>query len=137
MSRMLRAGIALVVSVLLAPRAAADGGFFVSTAELLAQERQEAVIALHEDADGPLVTYVIASNYAGPPQEFAWVLPVAGPVVAGGASGELLRVHPDRALLDELQWRSEPIFRTFSGGPRWRLLCVLRAAGLRRRRPPR
>lgn len=92
----------------------ADGGFFMTTANTLAQERQEVVIAIHEDDMGPLVTYVIASDFSGPPQEFAWILPVGGTVVE--ADGGAVRVHESRALFDDLRWASEPIFRRFAGG---------------------
>ncbi len=70
--------LALLASVplLLSPeRASACGGFFCDSSQPVNQSA-ERIIFTH-DADGT-VTAVIQIQYAGPAEEFAWVLPVAG-----------------------------------------------------------
>ncbi len=72
-----------------------DGGFFFVEGETvdLAQTRQEVVVAFYNDGTVPTphVTYVLQTQYAGVPEELAWVIPVpATPMaVVTHANGEL------------------------------------------------
>lgn len=110
--------LTLALTLLLAaPWCAADGGYLMydGAEERLSQVRQEVLIAVHGPAYGDQlrVTYVVRSQYTGPPQEFAWIMPLPGiptDVVA----------HEDDALFERLDARTAPLL--FGPGESYGLL---------------
>ena len=91
----------LLVVVAAASGVRGDGGFFVTITEApagdLAQTRQEALLAIHDDGpDGEQrVTYVLRTHYDGNPSEFAWVIPVPATPTDVTAVELLVTVSPE------------------------------------------
>lgn len=81
----------------------ADGAYFsnlkIGSVTDLAQTRQEAVMAIHDDQ----VTYVLRTQFSGGGDAFAWVVPVP-------AAPSDVVAHADNALFDALESQTAPIF---------------------------
>jgi len=96
------ASMALTLVLLAAASAWADGVYFIEefgTAANLAQTRQEAVLAVHDDR----VTYVLQTRYSGQASGFAWVLPLP-------AAATDVTAHDDDTLFDQLAAVAAPSF---------------------------
>ena len=110
--------IIFTIGILNATAAAADGGYYFATTELAVQTRQEALIALYGDVGEERATYVLTSDYDGAPEEFAWVIPLPGPL-----EGEVI-AHEDDSLFRNLEYRTAPSFRILMNAPAFACACA-------------
>jgi hypothetical protein len=82
----------------------ACGSYFSRGLESAVHERQEVLIAFHEEAGEPRATYVVSADYSGDASDFAWVMPLSGELVDDPI------IHADDTLFRELEDRTEPRF---------------------------
>lgn len=87
--------------LLLAQTAAACGGLFCDNVEPVVQTAER--LLFHVQGNGEIDTYVEV-QYAGPPSDFGWVLPVPGQLLA-----DEVRTAP-AGLFDELELATAPRF---------------------------
>jgi hypothetical protein len=104
----------LLACVTTVAAALGDGGYFYEegAATQLAQTRQEVLLAIYEDrmSGAPQVTYVLRTQYAGTPAEFAWVVPVP-------AMPTDVVAHESTDLFDQLEERTSPRFEIAMSRP--------------------